>query len=51
MSIRRGAQDFLIAEATDEVIIYQSSRLHIRICDHWADEAEPPLLKILAQYL
>src|SRR6266567_6978117 len=44
-------QDFLIAEATDEVIVHQSSRLHVRIRDRRADKAESPLLEILAQCL
>jgi hypothetical protein len=44
-------QEFLIAEATDEVIVHQSSRLHVRMCDCWPDEAESPLLEILAQCL
>src|ERR1700730_12835953 len=44
-------QEFPIAEATDEVIVHQSSRLHIRIRDCWPDEAESPLLEILAQCL
>src|SRR5579862_9706827 len=43
-------QDFLIAEATDEVIVYQTSRLHVRVRDRWPDEAESSLLEILAQY-
>src|SRR5882762_4713175 len=44
-------QEFLIAEATDEVIVHQSSRLHVRIRDCWPDEAESPQLEILAQCL
>src|SRR5260221_14708581 len=44
-------QEFPIAEANDEVIVHQSSRLHVRICDCWANEAESPLLEILAQCL
>src|SRR6201982_627545 len=45
------SQDFVIAEATDEVIVHQSSRLHVRIRDRRADKAESPLLEILAQCL
>ena len=33
------------------MIVHQSSRLHVRICDCWANEAESPLLEILAQCL
>src|SRR6202171_5709429 len=44
-------EDFLIAEATDEVIVHQSSRLHVRIRDRRAYKAESPLLEILAQCL
>src|SRR5712671_1236981 len=44
-------QESLIAEATDEVIVHQSSRLHVRICDCWPDETKSPLLEILAQCL
>ena len=42
-------QEFLIAEASDEVIVYQARRLHVRVRDRWPDEAESPLLEILAE--
>src|SRR5260370_1477642 len=45
------SQDFLIAEASNEVIVHQSSRLHVRRRDRRADKAESPLLEILAQCL
>src|SRR6266404_45164 len=44
-------QDFPITEAPNEMIVYQSSRLHVRIHDRWADETEPPPLQILAERL
>src|SRR5579863_9940682 len=44
-------QEFLITEATDEVIVHQSSGLHVRIRDCWPDEGESPVLEILAQCL
>src|SRR5882762_4761575 len=43
--------DLPITETIDEVIVYHSNRLHVRINDRRADEAESPMLEILAECL
>src|SRR3984893_9633475 len=41
--------DLAITETIDEVIVYHSNRLHVRINDRRADEAESPVLEVLAE--
>src|SRR5216683_4135131 len=41
--------DLPITETIDEVIVYHSNRLHVRIDDRGADEAESPVLEVLAE--
>jgi hypothetical protein len=41
--------DLPITEAIDEVIVYHSNHLHVRINDRGADEAESSVLKIFAE--
>src|SRR5713226_8779929 len=41
--------DLPITETIDEVIVYHSNRLHVRINDRRADEAESPVLEVLAE--
>src|SRR5260221_13213531 len=41
--------DLPIAETIDDVIVYHSNRLHVRINDRRADEAESPQLEVLAE--
>jgi hypothetical protein len=41
--------DLPITKTIDEVIVYHSNRLHVRINDRRADEAEPPVLEVLAE--
>src|SRR6266446_1172112 len=43
--------DLPITETIGEVIVYHSNRLHVRINDRRADEAESPMLEILAECL
>jgi len=47
--VRYPPRDFPITKTIDEVIIHQPSRLHIRIRNRRADEAESSLLEILAE--
>src|ERR1700704_553214 len=44
-------QDFPITETLNEMIVHQSSSLHVRIDDRRADETESPPLEILAECL
>src|SRR5260370_1355118 len=46
IAIRR---DFAIAEAAGQVIVDHADRLHVRIDDRRADEAEPSALQIPAE--
>src|SRR5882672_6831342 len=41
--------DLPITKTIDEVIVYHSNRLHVRIDDRRADEAESPVLEVLAE--
>jgi hypothetical protein len=41
--------DLPITETIDEVIVYHSNRLHVRIHDRRANETESPALKVLAE--
>src|SRR5882672_9658206 len=41
--------DLPITETLDEVIVHHSNRLHVRIDDRRADEAESPVLEVLAE--
>src|ERR1700730_19348370 len=41
--------DLPITETIDEVIVYHSNRLHVRIDDRRADEAESPVLEVPAE--
>src|SRR5712692_11422466 len=41
--------DLPIAETIDQVIVYHSNRLHVCINDRRADEAESPVLEVLAE--
>src|SRR6267154_5347367 len=41
--------DLPIAETIDDVIVHHSNRLHVRINDRRADEAESPELEVLAE--
>src|SRR5882672_10523501 len=43
--------DLPIPEAIDDVIVHHSNRLHVRISDCRADEAESPELEVLAECL
>src|ERR1700737_1095022 len=43
--------DLPITETIDEVIVHHSDGLHVRISDRRADEAESPVLEILAECL
>jgi hypothetical protein len=40
-----------MTEAIDEVIVYHSSRLHVRINDCRSDEAESSFLEVVAELL
>ena len=46
---RRPWQNLSITETVDEVIVHHADRLHVRINDRGADEAESPALEILAE--
>src|SRR5258706_6448459 len=41
--------DLPIAKTSDEVIVHHSNRLHVRINDRRANEAESPELEVLAE--
>src|SRR5882672_5922751 len=41
--------DLPIAETIDDVIVHHSNRLHVRIDDRRADEAESPVLEVFAE--
>src|SRR2546427_8087991 len=41
--------DFAVSKALDEVIVYHSDRLHVGIDDRRTDEAESPVLEVLAK--
>src|SRR2546422_7477550 len=41
--------DLPVTKPMDELIVYHSGRLHVRINDRRADEAESPMLEILAE--
>ncbi len=41
--------DLPITETIDEVIVYHSNRLHVRINNRGADEAESPVLEVLTE--
>src|SRR6266852_5725333 len=41
--------DLPITETIDEVIVYHSNRLHVRINDRGADEAESPAFEVLTE--
>src|SRR5216683_2144928 len=43
--------DLPITETIDEVIVYHSNRLHVRINDRGANETESPVLEVLAECL
>src|SRR6266567_6519751 len=43
--------DLTITETIDEVIVYHSNRLHVRISDCRANEAESAVLEVLAECL
>src|ERR1700758_5227030 len=43
--------DLPITKTIDEVIVYHTNRLHVRVNDRWANEAESPVLEILAECL
>src|ERR1700688_3836428 len=54
LSLRRRSSllilpDLPVTETIDEVIVYHSNRLHVRINDRRADEAESPVLEVLAE--
>src|SRR5216683_733537 len=41
--------DLPITETIDQVIVYHSNRLHVRIHDRGADEAESPVFEVLTE--
>jgi len=41
--------DLAITKTIDEVIVYHSNRLHVRINDRRAYETESPLFEVLAE--
>src|SRR4029077_7218154 len=43
--------DLTITETIDQVIVYDSGRLHVRIDDRRADEAESAVLEVFAECL
>ncbi len=45
------AVDFPMTEAIDEMIVYHSSRLHVRINDSRSDEAKSSFLQVVAERL
>src|SRR5919109_4562588 len=49
LSRRRQPFDLPAPEAADQMVVHHSDRLHERIADRRADEAEAPRLQIAAQ--
>src|SRR5258708_5389204 len=48
-SALQARRELPITETIDEVIVYHSNRLHVRINDRGADEAESPVFEVLTE--